>query len=117
MSHANLSLLDQCHSIKFTAVADGDKDTFAASNDVLGLLFNDVESGDESLLVVKIPRLQVDKNAVEVEAGERVYRDPVADTFTNVETGRCRGFCNEDAAVSAATMEIYFDGNLGSFGS
>ena len=117
MAHQMISPLGDCHSIKFTAEADGVKDTFVASNDVLGVLFNDVEDGDDGLLLVKIPRMQVDKNAIDVEAGERVYRDPVADTFTNVETGRCRGFCNEGEAASAATMEIYFDGNLGSFGS
>jgi len=117
MSHEVNSPLGDCHSIKFTAAADGDKDTFVASNDVLGILFNDVEDEDDGLLLVKVPRLTVDKNAVEVAAGESVYRDPVADTFTNVETGKCRGFCNEDAAASAATMEIYFDGSLGSLGS
>ena len=105
----------ECHQIKFTAAAALSKNDYHVVEDAVGFVAEDVAAGADGILLVKIPRVQVDKTAVAVNAGDRVFRDSTAEQFTNVSTGRCRGFCNEDVAASAATVEIFFDGAL--FGS
>ena len=106
--------IGKCHVIDFTAVGDQVEGNVATQNRVIGLVAENVKNGVKGSLVVSAPRVVVPKAAVLVHSGLLAYFDSGASKFTNVKSSnRFSGIFNEEAALNAATAEIFFTG-LGS---
>ena len=105
------SLVSECESILIAAGTARTKGDVFVHEDALAIAADDYAADVEVVGYVVIPRAQVPKAAVVAVAGQDAFYDSTNETFTNVEgANRKCGHVEEAAAVSAATMLIYYDG-------
>ncbi|NUM33405.1 MAG: DUF2190 family protein [Candidatus Brocadiae bacterium] len=93
-------------TIDFEASANQDAGDVAEVGDIVGVVQEDVDSGDTGALEIEHVQ-DLPKAAVTVTAGQKAFWDSANEEFTNVRgANKFAGFFVEGAASGAATAKI-----------
>ena len=93
-------------TIDFVADANHDVGDVAEVGDILGVVQEDVDSGDTGALEIEHVQ-DLPKAAVTITAGQKLYWDSANEVFTNVRgANKFAGFAVEDAGSTADTVKI-----------
>lgn len=101
--------------VVFTAAAGYTAGDIIKKENVIGIVMEDADTGDDLVVCAKADKITVPKSTHSVEgvfaAGDAVYYDAGDATFNNASSANTRvGIALKAAVASATEVQIYLDG-------